>query len=321
MRGVDLNRFQFDYDLTFAVLMQDSDGRTLARFGSHPPEAMSIAGLKAAMRRVLALPKGGEDRDPARGAPRLLEHSRVYRESRMAREPCAHCHYANDVRFRQLRADGRFRKEMLFQHPPPETLGLALEADRCDTVAAVAPDSAAGRAGIRPGDRVVRVGGAPVITRADVQNVLDRIPDPGSVRLEVERAGRTLGFTLDLPAGWRRHDISWRASAASIPPTVGIWGEPLAGNAKRAMEIAPDRLALRVTFLFPGEEWARTRGGLRLGDVIVAVDGSELPAMTARQFHSHFRLTHEVGGTAALTVVREGRRVNLEVPCLEVREE
>ena len=151
---------------------------------------------------------------------------------------------------------------------------------------------------------------------------LNDVPDPGAVTLQVTRAGKPLPpARLDLPKGWRRHDISWRPSQGSVPPIIGIWEEPLKPEQKKARGIETDRLALRVSFLFPGEKWVATRGGLKLNDVITGVNGQALPHMTPRQFHSYFRFNFNVGDTATLNVLRGDQKLEIKVPCMDVGEE
>jgi hypothetical protein len=327
-KNVDMNRFRFDYDLTFAVLMMDADGGTYARFGSQDwrssADRMSITGLKRAMRQVLERHARGQARPAAPGdrTPRLtLDNIPAFRKSRAAKEACAHCHYAHNFRFAQRRAEGRFSREMLFMYPLPENLGLTLAVDDNNRVKSVTPGSPAAQAGLRPGDRILRANGVPVLTEADLQLALDPLPDPGSVTLQWERDGKPpRSAALRLPQGWRRTDISWRASQGDIPPTVGIWAEPLTEAQKRERGLPADRMALRVSFFFPGEQWQRTRGDLKMNDVIVGINGQSLPAMTTRQFHSRFRLSFDVGDTATLNVLRGGERVEVRVPCLDMGE-
>src|SRR5207244_8704335 len=156
--------------------------------------------------------------------------------------------------------------------------------------------SPAAQAGVKPGDMLVRAGTTPVLTCADLQFALNPIPDAGTVKLQYERDGKPQPpAVLHLPRGWRRTDISWRASQDSIPPTVGFWGEPLSDDARKQQGIAADRLALKVTFLFPGPEWAKSRGGLQKDDGIVGVTDDPLRPMTTRQFHAYSRLASHVG--------------------------
>jgi serine protease Do len=334
-KGVDMNRFRFDYDLTFAVLMMDADGHVYARYGSQDWRSsaarMSIPGLKAAMREVLAMHRGRKpaaDRQPNDGT-QLVPEKRLtvadfpaFARSGGARGECYHCHFANNARFAQLRADGKFKKEMLFQYPLPENLGITLDVDANTLVASVRPDSPAARAGIRAGDRVVQANTTPVVTPADLQFVLNDVPDPGSVTLHLKRSGeRPPPAVLQLPRGWRRTDISWRPSQDAIPPTVGIWAVDLTDEQRKQRGLAADRMALRVSFFFPGPQWSKTRGDLQMNDVIVGIDGEQLPRMSTRQFHSRFRLAFNVGDTATLNVLRGSERREIPVPCMEVREE
>src|SRR5438094_804355 len=106
-----MNRFRFDYDLTFAVLMMDADEHTYSRFGTQDykslSDRMSIAGLKKAMRDVLAAHRVGAKNWPAVPAvkPITLMDIPAYAKSKQAAEPCAHCHFVNNFRLRQLQTE------------------------------------------------------------------------------------------------------------------------------------------------------------------------------------------------------------------------
>ena len=113
--GVDMNRFRFDYDLTFAVMMMDADGGVYTRFGTRDAESetdrMSIAGLKQTMRAVLAehrsRPKGPrQETEPTRSF--TLDDIPAFATRKVGSKECAHCHFANNFRFAQLRAEGKF---------------------------------------------------------------------------------------------------------------------------------------------------------------------------------------------------------------------
>jgi membrane-associated protease RseP (regulator of RpoE activity) len=327
-KGVDMNRFRFDYDLTFAVLMLDAEGAVYARYGSRDATSatnrLSIAGLKQAMKDVLAARAGGTLKPvppPAASAPFTLANIPAYAASRQAKAECAHCHFANNFRLTQLRQEGKFTKELLFQYPLPDNIGIRLEVDRNNQVQAVLPGSPAARAGVKVGDTLVKANDTPVLTGADLQFALNAVPDAGMVTLAVARGGKPQPpITLQLPRGWRRTDISWRASQDGIPPQVGVWGEPLPADQRRQRGLAADKIALRVTFMFPGPEWAKARNGLQMHDVITGVNGEPLPDMTARQFHAYFRLKFNVGDTATLNVLRGEQKMDIPVPCMEVKQ-
>jgi serine protease Do len=285
---------------------------------------MSIAGLKRTMRAVLARHRAQPRARTGAASQKAhtLSDIPAFARSKQAAAECAHCHFANNFRFQQLRAEGKFTKELLFQYPLPENIGITLDVDRNNVVKSIVTGSPAERAGVRPGDTVIRAGSVPVLSSGDLQFALESVPDPGSVSLELQRDGKVLPpMTLRLPGGWRRYDISWRPSQDGIAPQLGIWGAALDAEQKRQRGIPAEKLGLRVTFMFPGAQWAKTRGDLRMNDVIVGIHGVEPPHMTIRQFHSHFRLSFDVGDTVTLNVLRGGDRLAIRVPCVEVSEE
>jgi hypothetical protein len=330
-KGVDMNFFRFDYDQTFAVLLMDAKGTTYSRFGTNDHKAdasrMSIPGLKRAMRAALKMHiDGWQAKNPVNAPPQkqdpfTLADIPAYTKSKTATQPCAHCHHANDYRFKQLREEGKFSKEMLFQYPFPENIGLSLDVNANNVVKSVLPDSPAQKAGIQAGDIVTSANEAPVLTSADLQMVLNGISEPGAVSLVVERDGKPLPpMQLALTQGWRKSDISWRPSQGGIPPQIALWAEPLNADQKKARGIAADKLALRVSFLYGGAKGAETRGDLKMNDVILDINDKQLPVMNTRQFHSYFRLNFNIGDTATLTVLRGQEKLQIKVPCLDIGE-
>lgn len=327
LKGIDLNTFRFDYDLTFVALIMEPEGmKTLARWGTRDGDSatdrLSIAGLKQVMRRTLTDPVPQPPPPPLgeKGKPFTAADYPAFAARKMAKEPCYHCHYANDARFVQARKDGTFTKAMLFQYPLPENIGITLDVDRNNIIRAVRPGSPAAAAGVRSGDVIAKANDIIVHSSADLQYALNTVPEPGRVTLSLVRGGKQLKspVTLTLPGGWRRTDISWRPSQGEVPPIIGIWEEPLTEEAKQQRGIGAGKMALRVSFLFPGEKWVKTRGDLKMGDVIVGINGKELPTMTPRQFHTHIRLNFNVGDTVTLNVLRGGERKDIAVPCLDV---
>jgi hypothetical protein len=311
MRGVNLNVFQFDYDLTWVGFVLDADERVYARYGqregANADEQLSLAGLKYALQKARdAFRRGDKPPPPPAVAPHAPEQYAASR--RLKADACIHCHQVYDFQRDDLRVAGKWTKEAVWVYPPPHNVGLTLDVDRGDRVKAVAAGSPAARAGLRPGDVLRRLNGRPVASIADAKFALNLAPPQGSIPVTWERGGQGQSGTLELPAGWKESDISWRTSMWNLAPTPGVHGPNLTPEEKQKFGLAPERLAFRqgkyVTNL-------AKRAGIREGDVILGIDGKEL-AMTMLQFNAYVRLNYQVGDTITLEVLRDGRR--LKVP-------
>jgi S1-C subfamily serine protease len=109
-----------------------------------------------------------------------------------------------------------------------------------------------------------------------------------------------------LAEGWRRTDVSWRWSLRGLDPQPWVGGDDLSVAEKKALGLAPTRLAFRQSGFV--SEPAR-QAGIRPGDVIVGVDGKTLH-LTARQLSAHVRLGYKVGDRITYNLLREGKRLD-----------
>src|SRR5262249_48388948 len=142
-------------------------------------------------------------------------------------------------------------KEMVYQYPLPENIGVELELDRNNVAKRVLPNSPSERAGMKAGDVIAQANDTPVLTSADLQYALDPLPDPGRVNLLVERKGKRLPpKALALAPGWRKTDVSWRPSVWVVQPTLGIAAERLSEDRRKALGMPPGRLAIRVADVY-----------------------------------------------------------------------
>jgi hypothetical protein len=179
MNGVNINLFQFDYDLTWMAFFLGGDGRVLGRYGGRAADAaegrVSLAGLRYAMAAALEAHRTGAGvPPPPRKAPRTAEQFPA--AARLPRTACIRCHQVYDLRRESLQMSGKWSLDELWVYPPPENVGLTLEVDRGDVIAHVAPGSAAARLGLAKGDRLRTVGGRPVASYGDVQYALHKAP-------------------------------------------------------------------------------------------------------------------------------------------------
>jgi hypothetical protein len=313
MRGVDLDLFDFDYDLNWMAFFLDPDGRVLGRYGGRTPESATqyrtLAGLRYALAEALAAHQRRPP-SPARSAPGPARTVEQYPAAqRLGPRSCVHCHHVHEFRREALQSEGKWKRDDFWIYPVPENVGLTLDPDQGNRARGVLPGSAAARLGLRQGDIVTTLNDLPVASFADVQYALHRAPAQGHVAITWQRGDRALSGRLDLPADWRQTDVSWRWSLKSLQPAPGVHGEDLTPQEKKALGLAARRLAFRQGgFVTP----AARHAGVQINDVIIGADHRPLE-MTARQFDVWVRLNYRVGDELTLNVLRAGQRVDLRL--------
>lgn len=331
LRGVDLDRFSFDFDLTFAALVVQPKGPVLHRYGGrdhHSPDARLtmtslVRFMNAARSRFdLTKPPAGE---PA--PARTLDEIPVWRDKmakRSKRLDCYHCHYVFDAEREQQKAEGTWTRASIWRWPPPERVGLTLSTEKLGRVEAVSGHAA--RAGVQAGDTLVRAGDQPILTALDLSFVLERA-SRGATRLELEvsRGGALRDLSLKLPARWKEGtplEFKWRPSKWQLSPRPGFGGPPLGAADRKRLGLPAKGLAFRVSYIVdwggvPDKRYgqAARKAGIKRGDVVVGVEGAELE--DPEHLHSWWRLTRKAGDRVVLRVIPKGqtkaRSVELEV--------
>lgn len=216
MNEVDIANLQFDYDLVFAVMFMNGNGRIYSRYGGRTPwnseSRVSLAGLQYTMRRVLEnhVPTLRPKTPPARS---ILAH-----QLRSSRRSCMHCHEVWEGLRRRAKQQGEFDPRSLFVYPRPENIGLTLDIDAGNVVKRVKRDSACDRAGIGPGDKINQIGDHSIYSQADISWALHNAPDEGRIPMQYTRKGTTAAVTLQLDQNWKETKLSWRASMRKEEP-------------------------------------------------------------------------------------------------------
>jgi len=337
--GLDLNLFQFDTDQSFAVFLLNADGTVYGRFGtrSHRTEwygDVSLEGLAKALQAALDLHEqypgnrsalAGKRGEPAEvdspeAYPALKEKytSRLDYEGNVVRS-CIHCHQIGDAQRSWYRDAGKTIPEaVLFPYPHPKVIGLTLDPHEKAEVKSVEPNSIASRAGLRAGDEIRRLDGQPLLSIADVQWVLHRLPpEGGELTARIRRGGTRLDRTLTFDAGWRRGgDLSWRASSWGLRRMVtgGMKLEAATKRERSELGVEADSMALAVRHLGQyGPHAAAKRAGFREGDVIVAYDRRR-DLMTESALLHHGATQTRPGDQVDVTVVRDGTPRTLPLP-------
>ena len=305
--GADLRLFEFDYDLTWYCFFLNADETVYGRYGgrdaSDAHARISLKGLRYAMGRALEAHQAPPKPEPRPGQPVRAEDFAAAKRG----NGCIHCHNVNEYRRADLKAQGRWDRDELWVYPLPENVGLTLDVDAGDRVTAVRPGSPADRAGLKPGDRLTRLAGRPVASFADATHALHKSPAEGSIPVAWERAGRSHAAALEVAAGWRKTNLTWRPSMLDLLPAVPFSGDDLTGEEKKQLGLAAGRAALRQDKHVHSTLKA---AGVRSGDVVIGFDGRAVDG-AMEDLLGHVRRNYLVGDKITVNVLRDGKPVDL----------
>ena len=337
--GLDLNLFQYDTDQSFAVFLLNADGTIYGRFGtrSHRTEwygDVSIKGLAAAMKRVLELhqnyPANQSLFAGKRGKPLEFASPEKYPSLKSkftdklnyegdVVKSCIHCHQIGDARREWYRNRNQpMPEKLLFPYPHPKILGLTMDPDQMGLVKAIAGDSTADRAGLKPGDQIGSMNGQVILSIADMQWVLENTsPDGGSIDLLVKRGTTRMKQKLTLTKGWRREgDISWRVSSWPYRRMVtgGAFFVPLGPERRKEMGLTSQVMAMRAKHVGQyGPHGAAKRAGVRKDDVLVSYDG-RTDLLTESDLFAYGIENHKMGDRVKLELMRGSERKTVTIP-------
>lgn len=320
LNGVNLRRFEFDYDTTWAAFFLDADLNVYSRYGGRDeegPEArMNPESLLHTMREVLGLHAQGTSAAPAEPI-----HQPVPKESstpedipllKQNHNGCVHCHQAREYQILQEYHVGRFDREDLFVYPLPESVGLKLDLRHGHRIAEVLPNTPAGKSGFAAGDVIVRLDSVPVHSEFDIRWALHRSEPDQTLRVTVERTAGTAQerhtLTLTPPAGWRQTDLSWRKSMRSVPLAVGFRAYSLGRSQRKPLDLPEGRMAIQVISLRGGG--LAESLGLEKRDVIVALEDDDRD-LSFEELQSDLIRRYRPGDTVRVVILREGRRLAL----------
>jgi len=323
MNGVNIDLFQFEYDLTWMGFFMDAEDRFYARYGgredAEAESHLNKQSLLATMRQVVELHRQGRTQmgryEPTPKSTRTPEDIPTMGPMMARRKDnkCIHCHDVKVASLRHLQSIEKFSRDMVFTYPAPSAAGIELDPVDQSRVRRVVAGSSADRAGVRQGDRLAAADGQRVTTLGDFSRVLELTPAEAALPIEVERGGAVVPLELRLAGNWRRSgDPSWRESLHVAGPNGGFWGQKLSASEREMGKLAAGAMAVKVTFIWGDHT---RKAGLRTGDVIVEWDGGRSD-MTINQLHAHLNLNRNYGDTVDVVVMRDGRehKLRLQLP-------
>jgi hypothetical protein len=320
MRGVNIGLFAFDYNENWQGLFLDADGRIYARYGSVDPDTReshnTVEGLLHTMEAVLAL----HAREPKQAytPPPAFRPEQIPAMPPNAKNGCIECHMVQTALNAQVHKDNRFRRDALWVYPPPDNLGIKLDHKRGNAIREVVADSFAAKAGLRPGDVVVKVQDGLVFSAADFRFLLNKVAAKSKLLVEVERAGQPLAVVLDLEGDWRRvSPVRQRAFQNYLRTRTDFpqWiFHPLKAKEKESLGIGRENLAIKLlAHKDPGVKGGSLKGafenaGFRDNDIIIAFDG-ERRDHYPRMPQYYLYIEHRSGDRVEVLYLRDGKEL------------
>jgi len=184
---------------------------------------------------------------------------------------------------------------------PALAKALDIRVDRGALVTAVEPDSAAAHAGVKQGDVVVTLNGAPIVGSTELRNRIGLTRAGETVKLGIWRDGRTID--VDVPIVESKAETPVTSPPAAHDKLDGAEFRNLDRKDPRYETL---RGGVLISSVRPGS--AAWRAGLRVGDVILAVN--RRPVATVEQLTAALR---DVRVPFAVNIDREGGRSFLVV--------
>jgi len=304
--AIDLSRFQFDYDLSFSALVFHPDGKLIARYGSWQHQLdeseTSTKSLQSALHKAHGIFKNWETMenkvDPKQGGPTPFKlpieipglagkYSRELNWEGNVVQSCVHCHQIGDAYRAWYRKRGEIiPQDLIYPMPDPITIGLKIHQELGTKIRDVQSGSIGMIAGLKKGDDIVAIEGAPISSLADIAWALHRSKDLQKSVWTVQRENKQIDLQVELPEGWRSNsDIAsrvgtWQMRAMASGGTVL---KSLEKDKRRELKIQPSDLGLLVHAVGEyGEHAAAKKAGFRKGDVILSIEGVSGPIDESR---------------------------------------
>jgi serine protease Do len=184
----------------------------------------------------------------------------------------------------QIIDEGQVRRAWIgvsFQPLTPELaqhFGLTEGAPHGALVSGLVPDGPAAKAGVRPGDVILKVDGDTIQDSHDLLRSVLRKPVGAKVNLEVMREGRARTLALktgERPGQSQEVQSRGRPGGSADPASgLGLRLQPLTPDLAQRLDAADQKHGVVVAGVRPGTP--ADRAGLRQGDIIVNADRKEL---------------------------------------------
>ena len=168
-------------------------------------------------------------------------------------------------------------------------------------VSTVEKGSPGSKAGLEPGDVILKLDGKEISRSADLPPMVSSLKPGTKVTLEVWRNGQSKELTATVGALNEKNVVASADKESASKGRLGVAVRPLTNDEKRDNEIDHGVVVQNVS-------GAAERAGVRPGDVIVAVNNT--PVKSVDELRS---LVDKAGKTVALLVQRQDARIFIPV--------
>ena len=314
MDDVDVGLFDRDWNTTLYYFMLNADEQIYMRYGGRDSQSadtyLNLSSLELALKQGLDLHaryQRGELKKEPRPAPHFPRENSLLVQRTFAQHQCVECHLIGDFQNLQREQNGTLDKlAHLYRSPDIKTLGIQLDVPQGLVVKET--QGAAAAAGMKAGDRIAKINGTTVWTFGDLQYRYDKVDRKAErIQMTVDRSGNSIDLPIALPQRWWWTDVRFRQS--SVEPRPYFEDRPLTDAEKAKLGLKPDGFASEVKFVAEFAKMVKSHD-LRVGDIIVAVDGVERDdlANTAELF---IKLHKTAGDAVTLDVLRDGHRLQM----------
>jgi S1-C subfamily serine protease len=306
-----------------AVVLANADGTVYHRYGGRTDVSpMNIDTLVDVMQQGLVTHRNH------RAAPFNVSKSPTVKVTQLVNQQlkgvkkptfgCVHCHYVREAKQYAAMESGNWNPEQFWIWPSPQRTGLVMRQDRQYEIQKIIPHSAAEKAGIKAGDRLVSLNDQSILTKYDIQWVLDQSSNAAvHIPFSVRRNNEEIRGNLDLETAWKVGDpenYHWRVRniftehMVKFLPTPGFIGNELTGSNLEALNLSKETFNLKVNQVNRGSYLA----GIRLGDVILSANGKSDFA-DPRSFYYWSEIQRLSGRDIQMRLIRLGNPMNLRM--------
>ena len=171
-------------------------------------------------------------------------------------------------------------------------------------VAQVTPGSAAAKAGLKPGDVILKANGQTIVDSGDLPASIALAKPGEKLQMQVWRNGKAEDLTATLQAISGSDEAVAQAGSSDSSNKLGLALRPLQPQERREAHVTgPGGL------LVEDAEGAAAAAGVQSGDVVLAINGQ--PATSVEQMRA---VLAKSGKSVALLIERDGQQLFVPVP-------